>query len=213
MTGVNLARSERLAMVASMREAGPDAPTLCEGWTTRDLAVHLLLRERRLDATAGMFLSPLAGHTANVTEATLARGWDDLLTDIEDGPPWYSPFKPADRYVNLGEMFVHHEDVLRGGADPNGPWSPRELSPELEKALRLPLRTVGRITMSGSPGRVRFRTPDGATLLTIGRGPDVTVTGRTGELVLFAFGRAPADVEITGDADVVAKLLRAKRTL
>ena len=35
------ARDERSALVASLRDAGPDAPTLCAGWTTRDLAAHL----------------------------------------------------------------------------------------------------------------------------------------------------------------------------
>ena len=39
--------AERLALADLMAEVGPDAPTLCGGWTTRDLAAHLLLRERR----------------------------------------------------------------------------------------------------------------------------------------------------------------------
>lgn len=52
------ARRERRALVATFREVGPQAPTLCEGWNTTDLAAHLVVRERRLDATAGIaFLS------------------------------------------------------------------------------------------------------------------------------------------------------------
>ena len=42
-------------------ETGPDGPTLCEGWQTRDLAAHLVLRERRPDAAAGVMGGPLAG--------------------------------------------------------------------------------------------------------------------------------------------------------
>lgn len=37
---------------------GPDAPTLCEGWFTRDLAAHLWIREHRLDAAVGMYSCP-----------------------------------------------------------------------------------------------------------------------------------------------------------
>jgi uncharacterized protein (TIGR03083 family) len=45
-----LARAERAALCDLFDEVGPDAPTLCAGWTTRDLAAHLVIRERRADA-------------------------------------------------------------------------------------------------------------------------------------------------------------------
>ncbi|MET9971520.1 TIGR03085 family protein, partial [Streptomyces sp. NPDC006356] len=32
------AKRERLLMADLLEAEGPDAPTLCEGWTTRDLA-------------------------------------------------------------------------------------------------------------------------------------------------------------------------------
>ena len=44
------ARTEREALAYLMLELGPDAPTVNEGWTTRDLAAHQLVRERRPDA-------------------------------------------------------------------------------------------------------------------------------------------------------------------
>lgn len=47
------AQRERSALVETFHQVGPDAPTLCERWTTRDLAAHLVVRERRLDATLG----------------------------------------------------------------------------------------------------------------------------------------------------------------
>ena len=40
---------ERAALVDLMAELGPDAPTLCTGWTTRDLAAHLVVRLSRVD--------------------------------------------------------------------------------------------------------------------------------------------------------------------
>ena len=49
----NFARSERLTLAALLREVGPDAPTLCDGWSTRDLAVHIVIRDRYPSAMAG----------------------------------------------------------------------------------------------------------------------------------------------------------------
>ena len=67
-------------VVATMRASGPDAPTLCEGWTTRDLAAHLVIRERRLDATPGILVPQLAGYTAKVQEqVTAATDWTALV--------------------------------------------------------------------------------------------------------------------------------------
>jgi hypothetical protein len=36
---------ERRELCDLLIQLGPDAPTLCEGWTTADLAAHLVLRE------------------------------------------------------------------------------------------------------------------------------------------------------------------------
>ena len=49
----NFARSERRSLAALLRTLGPDAPTLCEGWDARDLAVHLVIRDRRPGALIG----------------------------------------------------------------------------------------------------------------------------------------------------------------
>ena len=65
---MSYSREERRALCALLDETGPDAPTLCEGWTTGDLAAHLVLRERRPDAAAGVAGGPLAGYTARVQQ-------------------------------------------------------------------------------------------------------------------------------------------------
>ena len=62
---MSVAQRERAALVATMRSVGPDAPTLCEGWTTRDLAAHLVIREYRVDAAPGILIPLFAGHTAS----------------------------------------------------------------------------------------------------------------------------------------------------
>ena len=53
--------SERQQLCDELERLGPDAPTLCEGWATRDLAAHLYLRERRPDLGIGAYVPPLAG--------------------------------------------------------------------------------------------------------------------------------------------------------
>ncbi len=130
----------------TLRGVGPDAPTLCEGWTTRDLAAHLVIREYRPDATPGIMIPFLASHTAKVqSQVTEQNDWDELLDKVAAGPPVYSPFKLLDPVANVGEMFIHHEDVRRAQTD----WTPRALEPALARTLRraLPL-------MSARPGGV-----------------------------------------------------------
>ena len=103
-------QDERLALCVTLEKAGPDAPTLCAGWTTRDLAAHLVLRERRPDAAAGIPGGPLAGHTAKVQQRLAATPYPALLATIRSGPPRLSPFAiPAlDERVNTVEFFVHN---------------------------------------------------------------------------------------------------------
>ena len=84
---VSYSRDERLALCALLEKTGPDAPTLCEGWKTGDLAAHLVLRERRPDAAAGILGGPLAGYTARV-QAQLKRrmSFAELVQAIRTGP-------------------------------------------------------------------------------------------------------------------------------
>ena len=47
------ALSERHLLCDELLRLGPDAPTKCEGWDTRDLAAHLVIREERPDLCRG----------------------------------------------------------------------------------------------------------------------------------------------------------------
>jgi uncharacterized protein (TIGR03085 family) len=207
---MSVAKRERAALVATMRETGPDAPTLCEGWNTRDLAAHLVVRERRLDAAPGILVPALAGYTAKVQEqVTAANDWAELIDKLASGPPLYSPFIVLDPLVNVAEMFIHHEDVRRAGTD----WQPRVLDEQTTTALTRQVSQFARMTLSKSPARVSLATPDGKVLAAAGRGAEVTVSGDPGELLLFAAGRQPAQVTFTGDDDAVATLRAASRGL
>jgi uncharacterized protein (TIGR03085 family) len=204
---MSIAQRERAALVDTLRSVGPDAPTLCEGWNTRDMAAHLVIRERRPDAAPGILIPLFAGHTAKVQNRVAERSdWNTLLDKVASGPPLYSPLKPLDPIANVAEMFIHHEDVRRARPD----WRPRELEPALVSALGRTLPLMGRLTMAKVPGRVALRTTGGKTLLTTGRGPAVTVTGPPEELLLFCVGRQ-ARVEFDGDAAAVEAVRDASK--
>jgi uncharacterized protein (TIGR03085 family) len=200
------AQRERAALVETMRTVGPNAPTLCGDWSTRDLAAHLVVREGRLDATAGVAVPFLAGYTARVQrQVTETTSWDELLAKVASGPPLYSPFKLLDPIANLGEMFIHHEDVRRAQSS----WEPRRLDDTMVKALGRGLPLMARLSLGKSPARVVLRTPDGKTVAAVGRGPDLIVTGELEELVLFLSGRD--EVRLTFSDAQAAQAVRAAR--
>lgn len=206
---MSVAQRERAALVETMRSVGPEAPTLCEGWKTRDLAAHLVIREYRPDAAAGILIPFFAAHTEKVqNEVSERTEWDALLGKVASGPPVYSPLKLLDPVANVAEMFIHHEDVRR--AQPG--WKPRALEPALTARLRRTVPLMGRMTLAKVPGRVALRTLEGKTVLTAGSGPAVTVTGAPEELLLFAVGRA-AKVEFGGDASAVQAVRDAPKGL
>ncbi len=198
---MTVARQERAALVTTMRGVGPEQPTLCGAWTTRDLAAHLVIRERRLDAAPGILLPKFAGYTERVqNQVSAEKDWNVLLDEIASGPPLFSPFKLLDPFVNVAEMFIHHEDVRRAV----GGWEPRELDEATTSTLARQVSLMARMAMSKAPGHVVLRTPEGKTLTTIGKGPTVEVTGAPGELLMFISGRDEANVAFSGDDDAVS---------
>jgi uncharacterized protein (TIGR03085 family) len=204
------AQQERAALVTTMRGVGPEQPTLCGGWTTRDLAAHLVVRERRLDAAPGILIPKLADYTERVQNQVAAENdWNVLLDQIASGPPLFSPFKLLDPLVNVAEMFIHHEDVRRAVSG----WEPRELDKGTTSALARQVGLMARMTMSKTPAHVSLRTPDGKTLATLGKGPTVVVTGDPGELLMFISGRDEAKLTFSGDDDAVAAVRGGERGL
>lgn len=205
----NHARRERLLLVDLLDSVGPDAPTLCEGWTTRDLAAHLVVRERRPDAAGGLMIKPLAARLARVQAEYAARTYQELLELIRTGPPTLSLFgiPGADEAANTVEYFVHGEDVRRA----QDGWAPRVLDAEFAEALWKRLVRTASLSGRRSPSGLVLRRPDGQTAVARKGSPVVTVTGEPGELLMFAMGRqAQADVELDGDLDVIAKVQTAQ---
>src|SRR5882757_7871668 len=134
MRNVRFDAEERLELCVLFEELGPSAPTLLNGWTAKDLAAHIVLRERDLIAGPCLVLPGPFQRFAERRRVRLAehREFEWLVARIRSGPPpglfrvgWVRSFP------NLNEFFVHHEDVRRA----NGLGSRDSLSPELEAAL------------------------------------------------------------------------------
>lgn len=205
---MNHSRSERSALCELFDQLGPDASTLCTGWTTYDLAAHLVLREHRLDAAGGIALKPLAGYTASVQNGLKAKHpFPELVAMARKPGGPYGLLSFLDEAVNTLELFVHHEDVRR--AQPE--WEPRELPDELERLMWQRVSMGARLFLRKSPvGVVLHRQEGGVALGGSKDGPKVEVTGKASELIVFCFGRQKhARVEISGDSDATARLLNA----
>ncbi|MGK5672229.1 TIGR03085 family metal-binding protein [Micromonospora sp. URMC 106] len=201
------ARSEREALADLMLSLGPDAPTVNEGWTTRDLAAHLVLRERRPDAAGGILLPPLRGYAERVRRRIAARPWPRLVEQVRRPPVWSPVSNPVtDELTNTMEFFIHHEDVRR--ARPG--WLPRDLAARLQAALWRRAAGLARLALRRFPADVFVQAP-GYGELSVGRGGEpVRVVGAPGELVLFLSGRQRvARVQIDGPAALADRLRNA----
>ncbi|GAA3888936.1 TIGR03085 family metal-binding protein [Streptomyces sedi] len=203
------AKRERLLLADLLESAGPDAPTLCEGWTARDLAAHLVVRERRAEGIGGLVIKPLAARGERVRDEFAARPYDELIQMFRSGPSKVSPFslKQVDEAANTVEFFVHGEDVRRTGLE----WKPRSLDPVFADALWRRLESSARMLGRRSPVGLVLRRPNGQTAVAHKGTPVVTVTGEPGELLLFAFGRQRvAKVEFDGEEEAVERAREAK---
>ena len=203
-----LARAERLALADLLDEIGPDAPTLCGDWTTRDLAAHLVVRERRPDATPGVAVKALSGWTEQVQESYAERPYADLVELVRTGPGRLSPFAlpGVDKLLNTSDYAVHHEDVRRAQRG----WTPRDLPVRVQDSLWKVVTSRAPLSLMGVDATVELRRSDKprAHPSTHGKGSStVVLTGEPMELLLHLFGRREhAHVVVSGDPEAVAAL-------
>lgn len=198
---------ERRELCDLLEDLGPDAPTLCEGWATSDLAAHLVVRERDPRSAPGIILGGrFEGLLERVTARALAKGYPALVEQVRNGPP-LGPFAlPGVRkLLNLNEYVVHHEDVRRA----NG-LGPRTDRADLQDELWRLLRPSARLMLRKASGvHVRLVRPDGQTI-GVGRGPEATLAGEPLELLLYLQGRRQAaEVELSGHPDAIATVENA----
>jgi uncharacterized protein (TIGR03085 family) len=193
------ARRERRELADLLLDVGPDQPTVCEGWTTRDLAAHLIVRERRMGAS-------LLGRGERARRAKAAEPYPELVAEVRSRP-WWSPLsnRLTDELANGVEFFIHHEDIRRGGTG----WEPRTLDAGQTKALWRAVKFTARLGLRKTGIPVLLTAPGFGSLLLGGDPPQATVAGEPGELALFVSGRQRvARVEVAGDA---AERLRTAR--
>jgi uncharacterized protein (TIGR03085 family) len=201
------AHQERQAIGATFLRLGPDAPTLDDPWLTRDLAAHLVIRDSRPDLALGLVVPALRGRLDAAMRRTADDDWERLVETVRQGPPALSPMRieRLDEVVNLGELFIHHEDVLRAQRDAER----RTVDVGLGRALWDQLKSGSRLFFRG--------VPTGVVLVSEGFGRHVAkkpsdvgtviLRGTPGELTLYASGRSRvADVEVDGPPDAVQEL-------
>jgi uncharacterized protein (TIGR03085 family) len=210
MKDISFDAQERLALCDLFEQLGADVPTLLDGWSAKDLAAHIVLRERDPIAGPCLVLPGLFQRFAERRRVKLAEQteFEWLVARIRSGPPpglfrigWVRSFP------NLNEFFVHHEDVRRA----NGLGPRDSLTPALEAALwrnvrqgsrylSRRLREVGlEIGWAGTDEQITVRRAERTARL----------SGPPGELLLYLFGRqAAARVEVLGPAEAVATVRR-----
>lgn len=199
------ARDERHALADLMLELGPDEPTLCTGWTTRDLAAHLVVRDRRPDATAGVLIAALADHGERVRQSVAARAYPGIIDEVRRPPWWSLVSNPVMHELgNAAEFFIHHEDVRR--ARPG--WQPRALPTGQQKVIWGAARLSARLGLRKLHLPVLVQAP-GYGEMQIGTGtPQASLIGEPGELAMFLSGRQRAARVQVDAAPAVAERLR-----
>ena len=170
-----------------LENVGPDEPTLCGEWTTRDLLAHLLVRERRLDASIGIMVPAFAARTERVMAGVAQQPFPDMVRAFRSGPPFWTPWALpvlGDR-ANLFEFYVHHEDIRR--AQPE--WEPRAEDAAREDALWGGLKLMGKMLFRKSPVGVVLRAA-GRDDVVARRGQNpVFIVGQPSEITLVGYGR------------------------
>jgi uncharacterized protein (TIGR03085 family) len=200
MAATQVLLQERAALCDTFEKYGPDAPTLCAGWLTLDLAAHLVARETRSDAAIGLVFPPLAKHLQNVMDRCKAKGYEPLVAMLRTGPPWMHRTGPL-ATANVNENFIHHEDVRRASGE-----GPRVISDEMDAILWRLLGFGARMSKKAVKGAaLTLHTPDGRERVVSTDGAAVTMTGTAGELALYMSGRKEAAVvTLEGDPTAVA---------
>jgi uncharacterized protein (TIGR03085 family) len=204
----------REVLAETLLAAGPDAPTLCRGWRTRDLAAHLYLRERKAAVGLGLIIKSLSKASDKATAKLAAKvktadEYAALVNTFRGGPPALSPMniKALDESSNLIEYFVHTEDIRRAV----NRWAPRALDQAYSDALWDELIKRAAILYRGVDLGIVLVRPSGPRHVAKRAPVSVAIVGEPGELLMHAHGRTRhALVTFEGQPDAVALLQSAE---
>jgi uncharacterized protein (TIGR03085 family) len=199
------AAEHRQAFADACNELGPDAPTLCEGWTTKDLVAHVYVREHRPDAAPGVLpLGPWSAYTGRVMNSVLrVHDYATLVEQVWTPPRWLEVTRLEDA-INTVEFSVHAEDVRRA----NGR-EPRPTDDRFERWLWRRLRRQAKLMFRRVPAQVRL-VPDVGDPVDVGKAARsgdsaaVEVRGKPSEILLLAYNRKEvARVTVVGARDAL----------
>jgi uncharacterized protein (TIGR03083 family) len=190
-----LANAERSAIrdaLASLEPARWEEPSLCAGWTIRDLAAHMASGD---DMTVGRFLATLlaAGFSPDKANKAFMDRWavreqDEVLEAI--GRPGLKGIYRLLPYSALTEAFIHAQDIRR----------PLGLAPDHSEES---LHAVANATCTKQLGTSAKKRIKGLRLRatdiewSYGEGPEVS--GPAEALIMAANGRAVAIPDLSGE--------------
>jgi uncharacterized protein (TIGR03085 family) len=198
---------ERSELCDLLLAVGPAAPTLCEGWTARHLAAHLVVRERDPRAAPGILGlgGPFARYTDKLMDRQMRRPYDELVATIRRPPMGPLSIAAVRAAASLVEYTIHHEDVRR--ANGHGPRTDRA---DLQAGVARTLRRLAPLLVAKariSPVKLALVAADGTVLRAASGSTVVTLTGEPVELLLALYGRRRhAEVRYEGAADAVARV-------
>lgn len=179
-------RRERARFMATIESLSDDefehGTTLCEGWTPHDVLAHVVGTQHMLD------YFKTSGLTINRTNARMVRdgraldrtrlttlGWEAATTPTLGARIWAFGFL-------VGDVVMHHQDVLRGLGKPH----------DLPVDARLHIMREGTVWNRGRLLRHRVVPTDG----TPPRGVGSRVHGTTEALALWLAGRDAVAAEL-----------------
>jgi uncharacterized protein (TIGR03083 family) len=190
-------RAERRAFVDTVAalpaEQFESGPTLCAGWAPRDVLAHLL----GIDSSLGTYLSAVGrvnAANARIVDAARPRSRADLLDEAERWAARPAPHVRAAAFFLLGDLGVHHSDVLRGAGH-------RHL--EVPPAVGAAILREGYVLGGAKAARYRIQ-PDGGRPLGLPGRP--TVRGTAEALGLWLAGRdvVADELQFDGSSDPAA---------
>ena len=194
---------EREQLCDLLEDLGPEAPTLLEPWTTRDLVAHLVLREHDLVAAPGLVIPGAWARAAERRRQTrTSSSFTGLVSTVRAGPPpGFFRIGWVRQLANLNEFFVHHEDVRRA----NGLGFRSICAAEDHALFRNVSRSAWFLSRRLRDVRLELAWTGTDDMATAGRGRmTCRLRGRPGELLLYLFGRSNvAEVEAMGSREAI----------
>ena len=197
-------RAQFCELLQGLSDAEMDKPSLCEGWSARDVAAHAISYDR-INPLLFVPLFVLSGFSIDRTNRMLVRWWrrqptSRIVDAFHRSPTPRGMMRLLGKRIALLDCLVHQQDIRR----PLG--RPRAIPPERLAAVAEILRhhRIGAGGIARARG-LRFVATD--TGWSAGEGP--SVEGPAEAIVMVLAGRATAlhDLRLGEGKDVIAQRL------